>query len=102
MLNESNFIKSSSARTYGQFTSVEELNSSATELSENGRVDEALHLYRTYLNQPKDDKQRCEILFNYGWFLQKMNLMDEAFRVQESFVKAYSSYITSQATAGLH
>jgi hypothetical protein len=28
--------------------------------------------------------------------------MDEAFRVQESFVKAYSSYITSQATAGLH
>jgi uncharacterized protein HemY len=74
---------------------VEELTSSAERLSDVGRIEEALGLYRQWFNQPSEEKAKCAAMFNYGWLLQKLNLLDEAFKVQEGLVNAYASYIAS-------
>ena len=84
------------SRVYSTKMSASELIYSAQELSEHGKEEEALGMFKHWLNQAPTEMGKLAVLFHYGWLLQKLNRLDEAVRVQGGLVDAYSDYLSSQ------
>lgn len=82
--------------------SANELIFSAEELSQMGKDEEALGLYKHWLMQASNASSKCAVLFNYSWLLQKLNRLDEAVQVQASLVDAYSSYLSEGSLGNVH
>ena len=54
---------------------LEELTQAADMLESSGRYEEAIDLYRQWLKYSKEEHKHVA-WFNYGWLLQKQNLMN--------------------------
>lgn len=84
------------AKSYSHKMSANELIYSAEELSQLGKDEEALGMYKHWLNQSPREDGMFAVLFNYGWLLQKLNRIEEAIRAQNGLVEAYCDYLASQ------
>lgn len=73
-----------------------ELTQATSVLEEEGRYEEAISLYRQWLEFNKTDNKHVA-WFNYGWLLQKQNLFNDAVNAYDQLVDNYANYIAGNA-----
>ena len=78
--------------------SLDDLIRSADMLQQAGKSDEAINLYRQWLQHARDD-QKYLAWFNYGWLLQKANKVDEAFNAYDQLIGNYANYLSGNTTS---
>jgi len=75
---------------------VKELTQAADALIASGHLQEAIDLYRQWL-QHNHDEQKHVAWFNYGWLLQKQNKVDEAANAYDQLTNNYARYLSGNA-----
>ena len=70
-----------------------ELTKAADMLQASGQYQEAIDLYRQWLQHGKDENKHVA-WFNYGWLLQKQNKFDEAANAYNQLTDNYASYLS--------
>lgn len=78
---------------------LDELTQAADMLQASGQYQEAIDLYRQWLQHGKDDRKHLA-WFNYGWLLQKQSKFGEAADAYNKLTDNYASYLSgNQAMA---
>ena len=77
--------------------SLEELTKVADMLESSGRYEEAIDLYRQWLNSSHDERKHVA-WFNFGWLLQKQNLFNDAANAYNQLTDNYANYLSGTAT----
>ncbi len=77
--------------------SMEELIAKTEQLDSEGYTQEAIDLYRQWLQH---DRTHDHFLawFNYGWLLQKLNKVEEATRAYDQVINSYANHLTITTT----
>lgn len=70
----------------------EELTQATATLEEEGRCEEAINLYRQWLEFNKTDNKHVA-WFNFGWLLQKQNLFSDAAMAYDQLINNYANYV---------
>jgi tetratricopeptide (TPR) repeat protein len=70
----------------------EELTQVTAALEEEGRCEEAINLYRQWLEFNKTESKHVA-WFNFGWLLQKQNLFNDAARAYDQLIDNYADYV---------
>jgi len=70
----------------------EELTQATATLEEEGRCEEAINLYRQWLEFNKTESKHVA-WFNFGWLLQKQNLFNDAARAYDQLIENYADYV---------
>ena len=78
--------------------SLQELIQAAEVLQSSGKHEEAVHLYRQWLQHGRDEQKHIA-WFNYGWLLQKLNKVDEAVNAYDQLTSNYARYLSGHAAA---
>jgi tetratricopeptide (TPR) repeat protein len=76
---------------------LEELTKAADMLESSGRYEEAIDLYRQWLNSSQDERKHVA-WFNFGWLLQKQNLFNDAANAYNQLTDNYANYLSGHAT----
>lgn len=72
---------------------LDELIQAADMLQASGQYQEAIDLYRQWLQHGKDEHKHVA-WFNYGWLLQKQNLFSDAANAYNQLTDNYASYLS--------
>jgi len=75
---------------------LSELTKAADMLQASGQYQEAIDLYRQWLQHGKDDNKHVAWL-NYGWLLQKQNKFDQAANAYNQLTDNYASYLSGNS-----
>jgi tetratricopeptide (TPR) repeat protein len=78
--------------------SLQELIQSAEMLQVSGQHEEAINLYRQWLQHGRDEQKHIA-WFNYGWLLQKLNKVDEAVNAYDQLTNNYARYLSGNTAA---
>lgn len=78
--------------------SPQEVIAKAEQLDHAGQTHEALELYRHWLKNDRTHS-KYSVWFNYGWLLQKQNLLDEASQAYDQVINCYADHLSSTAAA---
>ena len=76
---------------------LDELTQAAEMLQASGQYQEAIDLYRQWLQHGKDERKHVA-WFNYGWLLQKQNLFSDAANAYNQLTDNYANYLSGHAT----
>ena len=77
---------------------LDELTQAAEMLQASGQYQEAIDLYRQWLQHGKDERKHVA-WFNYGWLLQKQNKVHEASTAYEQLTHDYADYLSKPSMA---
>jgi tetratricopeptide (TPR) repeat protein len=83
---------------YNTTMSAQYLIAKAEQLDHAGKTQEALELYRHWLKHDRTHS-KYSVWFNYGWLLQKQNLLDEASQAYDQVINCYADHLQSTAAA---
>ena len=75
---------------------LDELTQAADMLQASGQYQEAIDLYRQWLQHGKDECKHVA-WFNYGWLLQKQNKFDEAANAYNQLTHNYANYLSGNS-----
>jgi tetratricopeptide (TPR) repeat protein len=76
---------------------LSELIQAADMLQAAGQYQEAIDLYRQWLQHGKDERKHVA-WFNYGWLLQKQNKVDEAASAYDQLTNNYANYLSGNVS----
>ena len=76
---------------------LDELTQTAEMLQASGQFQEAIDLYRQWLQHGKDERKHVA-WFNYGWLLQKQNKVDEAASAYDQLTNNYANYLSGNVS----
>jgi tetratricopeptide (TPR) repeat protein len=74
-----------------------ELTKAADMLQASGQYQEAIDLYKQWLQHGKSENKHVA-WFNYGWLLQKQNKVAEACSAYEHLTNDYANYLSGHAS----
>ena len=83
---------------YNTTMSAQDLIAKAEQLDHAGKTHEALELYRHWFKHDRTHS-KYSVWFNYGWLLQKQNLLDEASQAYDQVINCYADHLSSTAAA---
>ena len=75
---------------------LSELTQAAEMLQASGQFQEAIDLYRQWLQHAKDEFKHVA-WFNYSWLLQKQNKFEEAANAYDELTHNYANYLSGHA-----
>jgi len=75
---------------------LSELTKAADMLQASGQYQEAIELYKQWLQHGKEQNKHIA-WFNYGWLLQKQNKFDEAANAYNQLTDNYATYLSGNS-----